>query len=109
MGIMYLSAPLVFGILNRYPWIRRPCVFFGLIVMCLALGISSLSQNVTHLIVTQGVIYAIGGAIAYSPTIQFMDEWFVSRKGLAFGVMWVRILSRPLPSLHSAQRPSFWL
>ncbi|KAF2262877.1 MFS general substrate transporter [Lojkania enalia] len=48
----------------------------------------SLAHNVTHLIVTQGVFYAIGGGLVYSPVIQFMDEWFVRRKGLAFGVMW---------------------
>lgn len=56
--------------------------------MCLALGLSSLSNTVTHLILTQGIFYAIGGTLAYSPAIQFMDEWFVKRKGLAFGVMW---------------------
>lgn len=89
MGIMYLSAPLVFGLMIRFPWTKRPAIGVGLITMCLALGLSSLSTTVTHLIATQGVIYAIGGALAYSPAIQFMDEWFVKRKGLAFGVMWV--------------------
>jgi hypothetical protein len=48
-----------------------------------------MSQTVPHLIVSQGVFYAIGGAMCYSPAISFMDEWFVKRKGLAFGMMWV--------------------
>lgn len=61
----------------------------GLIIMCLALGLSSLSKTVGQLIVTQGVFYAIGGALCYSPAITFMDEWFVKRKGVAFGIMWV--------------------
>lgn len=61
----------------------------GLIIMCLSLGLSSLSMTVPHLIATQGVFYAIGAALCYSPTIGFMDEWFVKRKGLAFGIMWV--------------------
>jgi hypothetical protein len=89
MGLMYLSAPLVFGLLNRFPNARRPCIMAGLIIMCLALGLSSLSQTVPQLIVTQGVFYAVGGALCYSPAITFMDEWFVKRKGAAFGVMWV--------------------
>jgi hypothetical protein len=63
----------------------------GLIMMCLSLGLSSLSTTVPHLIASQGVFYAIGGALCYSPTIMFMDEWFVKRKGLAFGLMWVSI------------------
>lgn len=89
MGFMYLSAPLVFGLLAWYPKSRRPCVMVGLVIMCLSLGLSSLSTTVPHLIASQGVFYAIGGALCYSPAITFMDEWFVKRKGLAFGCMWV--------------------
>ncbi|KAJ4991668.1 major facilitator superfamily transporter [Stagonosporopsis vannaccii] len=88
MGLMYLSAPLVFGLLAWYPRSKRPCIMIGLIIMCLSLGLSSLSTTVPHLIASQGVFYAIGGAMCYSPAITFVDEWFVARKGLAFGVMW---------------------
>ncbi|KAF2016388.1 MFS general substrate transporter [Aaosphaeria arxii CBS 175.79] len=88
MGFMYLSAPLVFGLQTRYPKSRRYCVVIGLLIMCLSLGLSSLCQTVPQLIISQGFFYAVGGAIGYSPTIQFMDEWFVKKKGLAFGVMW---------------------
>jgi hypothetical protein len=42
---------------------------------------------------TQGVLYAIGGSIAYAPCVIYMDEWFVKRKGLAFGIMWVCALN----------------
>jgi MFS family permease len=96
MGLMYLSSPLVFALLAWYPHSRRPCISIGLIIMCLALGLSSLSQTVTHLIISQGVFYGIGGALCYSPTIFFMDEWFVQKKGLAFGIMWVRL--HPCPT-----------
>ncbi|KAF2734855.1 putative MFS monocarboxylate transporter [Polyplosphaeria fusca] len=88
MGLMYLSAPLVFGTIQRFPGSRRPAIAGGLLVMCLALGLSSLAGTVAQLIVTQGVFYAVGGALVYSPVIMFMDEWFVKRKGFAFGVMW---------------------
>lgn len=98
---MYLSAPLVFGFLARYPRSKRPSIVVGLVVMCMALGLSSLSQTVTHLIISQGVFYAIGGSLCYSPTIQFMDEWFVKRKGLAFGVMWVGRVSIHFCSIFS--------
>ncbi|KAF2819411.1 MFS general substrate transporter [Ophiobolus disseminans] len=88
MGLMYLSTPLVFGLFAWHPNIRRRCITVGLITMCLALGLSSLSQTVPHLIASQGVFYAIGGALCYSPVVAFMDEWFVKKKGLAFGIMW---------------------
>lgn len=86
---MYLSAPLVFGLLQRFPKIQRPAIGAGLVTMCLGLGLSSLSKTTTHLIITQGVFYAIGGSLVYSPTILFMNEWFIQKKGLAFGIMWV--------------------
>ena len=88
MGIMYLGAPVVFAVLKMWPSLRRGSCFVGLIIMCIGTGVSSLSQNVAHLILTQGVLYAIGGSIAYCPTILFVNEWFIKRRGLAFGVMW---------------------
>lgn len=60
----------------------------GLIMMCLSLALGSFSKNVTHLVLSQGVGFGIGGCIAYSPSILYMDEWFVNRKGLAFGITW---------------------
>ncbi|KAF2802759.1 MFS general substrate transporter [Mytilinidion resinicola] len=88
MGIMYLDLPIVFGLLRRWPRSQRYATVGGLLVMCLALALSAFSTNTNHLIVTQGVIYAIGGSFAYSPCILYMDEWFVRKKGLAYGIMW---------------------
>ncbi|GMG53401.1 unnamed protein product [Aspergillus oryzae var. brunneus] len=36
----------------------------------------------------RGIAYGIGGNLAYSPMIIFMNEWFVHKRGLAFGTMW---------------------
>ncbi|KAK1827898.1 MFS general substrate transporter [Podospora conica] len=88
MGIMYIDIPLVMGILQRFPHLARWFPLSGLTIMCLSLALSSLSTTVTHLIATQGVLYAIGGSIAYAPCIIYTDQWFVRRKGLAYGVMW---------------------
>lgn len=40
-----------------------------------------------HLIVTQGVVYGIGSSFLYVPTLSYMNEWFVQRRGLAYGIM----------------------
>lgn len=87
-GIIYLDLPIVFALLQRWPRYQRLAAAGGLTVMCLALAVSSFSSTSTHLIVTQGVIYAVGGSFAYSPCILFMDQWFVKKKGLAYGIMW---------------------
>jgi hypothetical protein len=82
---MYLDAPLVFGFLKRWPKLRRLSVVVGLLIMCIATISASFCHSVGQLILTQGILYAIGGSLAYSPTILFVDEWFIRRKGLAIG------------------------
>ncbi|KAJ6163458.1 hypothetical protein N7497_003437 [Penicillium chrysogenum] len=88
MGIMYLDLPLVFAAYRQWPKYQRFGCGLGVLLMCAALGLSSLATNTNHLIVTQGIFYALGGSIAYAPCILLMEEWFDRRKGLAFGVMW---------------------
>lgn len=85
---MYLSAPPVMALARLYPRQTRYAPPVGLLIMCISLAASSFSTTVIDLIVTQGILFAIGGSICYCPCILYMDEWFVRRKGLAFGVMW---------------------
>lgn len=88
MGIMYLDIPLIMAFFRHFPRFARWSPILGLMVMCFALAMSSFSKTVTHLIVTQGIFYGVGGSIAYSPCIVYLDEWFVKKKGLAYGIMW---------------------
>ncbi|KAL8820163.1 MAG: hypothetical protein Q9223_001553 [Gallowayella weberi] len=87
-GIMYLSCPILFAVFKRWPHIRRSCTIVGLTINAVAIIAASFATQVSHLILTQGILYAIGGVLVYCPTIVFLDEWFVRRKGLAFGLMW---------------------
>ncbi|PSR94407.1 major facilitator superfamily domain-containing protein [Coniella lustricola] len=87
-GLMYLGGfPAL--VLNRmYPRWARYSPLIGLLILCGGLCVSAWATNVTQLIITQGVVYGIGGAIAYTPCTMYIDEWFVKRKGLAYGIMW---------------------
>lgn len=85
---MYLDMPLINALLRAYPHQARWAPAVGILIMCGSLAASSWSTSVVHLIVTQGIFYAIGGSISYCPCILYMDEWFVKRKGLAYGIMW---------------------
>src|SRR5690242_2404108 len=85
---MYLDTPLVMYFHRRFPHQARYSTIVRLLIMCLALALSSFSTTVTHLVITQGILYAIGGSIAYSSCIVYLEEWFVARRGLAFGIMW---------------------
>lgn len=68
----------------------------GHVLMCLSLAASSFATNITHLALLQGVLYGIGGCLAFTPSIIFMNEWFVKRRGFAFGLVWVRFVAGPI-------------
>ncbi|KAI1084998.1 MFS general substrate transporter [Whalleya microplaca] len=88
MGIMYFTSPFMMGICRLFArWVRWTPLA-GLLMMCIALAMSSFSNTVPQLIGTQGILYGIGGSIAYCPCIVFLDEWFIKRKGFAYGIMW---------------------
>ncbi|KAJ5455664.1 uncharacterized protein N7458_003928 [Penicillium daleae] len=88
MGISYMLLPVAFVLLQAIPRLKLWAAPIGFVIMCLALSLSSFATSTTHLIISQGVAYGIGASLAYAPTIVFMDDWFVQRKGLAFGIMW---------------------
>jgi MFS family permease len=88
MGIMYLMMPVAFLVLRRYPFLRRWCGPLGLVLTVVSLVSSAFVSSVGGLIATQGVLYAVGCGLLFSPISMYMDEWFVERKGLAYGVMW---------------------
>ncbi|KAF2690272.1 putative MFS monocarboxylate transporter [Lentithecium fluviatile CBS 122367] len=87
-GIMYLISPFTFALLTRWPRLRRWCGPIGLVFAAVGFLLSSFATQVWHLIVTQGVMSALGCGLLFTPTTLYLDEWFVKRKGLAYGVMW---------------------
>jgi hypothetical protein len=85
---MYLAAPFLFASFQRWPNFSRISTFIGLPIVVLAVALSSFAMKVWHLILTQGILYALGGCLLYYPVYIFIDEWFVRRKGFAYGIMW---------------------
>lgn len=88
LGILYCSLPLYNIAELHYPSIKVWGPRLGLVIIVIALVSSSFATTVWQLILTQGVLYAMGGMILYGPAITLVDEWFISKKGLAYGIMW---------------------
>ena len=87
-GVLYFSSLAAVIALQRWPSRRRSISLAGLVLVTLSLVVASFSTQVFHLILTQGALYGLGGAFLYSPFVFYLDEWFIERKGLAFGVLW---------------------
>ncbi|OAX84668.1 hypothetical protein ACJ72_00960 [Emergomyces africanus] len=88
LGVLYLGCPFCLAAVQYWPLVRRWSVAVGVTLLVISLLASSFATDVSQLIVAQGVTYGIGGAVLYSPVVTFVDEWFIQRKGLAYGVMW---------------------
>ena len=85
---MMLSAPIVYTVLRAFPKWRKPFSIIGFVILLGALIGASFANTVPQLLATQGAMYAVGGSIHYFPVFHYLDEWFVARKGLAYGVVW---------------------
>jgi hypothetical protein len=47
---------------------------------------SSFALQVWHLIITQGFLYDFDFLIMYYPLLNMLNEWFIQRRGIAYGI-----------------------
>ena len=87
-GVIYFVSPVAVLALQRWPYRRLLITVLGLALIVIGLISASFATCVSDLIVSQGVLYGIGGALLYNPFVFYLDEWFIARKGLAFGILW---------------------
>ena len=56
-------------------------------IMCpLSLMLASISTQIWHLYLTQGVMFGIGASFVFFPCLQGPQQWFTTRRGLAVGL-----------------------
>ncbi|KAK4058186.1 hypothetical protein OIO90_000925 [Microbotryomycetes sp. JL221] len=84
-GLMYFLGPPIALLLNARPRWRQTAIRTGSVVCFLGLLTSSFSKEPWHLLLSQGLLYSIGGAFVYYPTFSYLSEWFVARRGFANG------------------------
>lgn len=82
---MYLTSPFLYVIFHRHHTHRRAIGISGFVIMLASLIGASFANTFPQLLVTQGVFYALGGALLYFPVFNYIDEWFIKRRGLAYG------------------------
>ncbi|KAF7362382.1 MFS general substrate transporter [Mycena venus] len=86
-GIIYCSGSVINPISARYPEHRRKSMWLGAILCCGTLLGASYATEIFQLILSQGILYAIGGSLLYLPCVSFMSEWFIARRGMANGIL----------------------
>ncbi|KAL8673565.1 MAG: hypothetical protein Q9168_002019 [Polycauliona sp. 1 TL-2023] len=87
-GVMYLAAPFVASGLQRWQNRRVLITIVGHVLLLVGLVSASFATKTRDLVITQGLIYGLGGAFMYEPRLFYLDQWFIARKGLAYGILW---------------------
>lgn len=44
------------------------------------------SHTPVQLIMTQGILYGLGSGLVFAPNMSLIDEWFIDRRSLAYGI-----------------------
>lgn len=86
-GISYLGAPLVMPLISRWSKYRRQMIFVGWPLCITGLIAGSFATTLEFLILTQGVLYGIGFLMFYYPILTMVDEYWIQRRGMAYGLL----------------------
>jgi MFS family permease len=86
-GLAYLGNPLITPFTIKHQKYQRHMICIGWLMCILALLASSFATELWHLLLTQGFLYGFGTVILYYCVLSMLNEWFVRRRGLAYGLM----------------------
>ncbi|UNI23725.1 hypothetical protein JDV02_009527 [Purpureocillium takamizusanense] len=86
-GLTTLGCPLSAFVATRFPRYRKPQICVGWFLTILGLLTASFASSVNALIGTQGFLYGFGFLTLAFPIFSMLNEWWVTRKGMAFGLM----------------------
>ncbi|PLB37621.1 MFS general substrate transporter [Aspergillus candidus] len=86
-ALYYLGAPLSAMVTKRFPRHQRHQIWMGWPLCVFGLLGASFVSTVNGLIATQGLLYGLGFVTLSYPIISMVNEWWVARKGMAFGLI----------------------
>ncbi|KAI1746632.1 major facilitator superfamily domain-containing protein [Xylaria castorea] len=86
-GLGYLGAPIIIPFIQRYQRWRQHMILTGWSICIAGLVLGSFASTLETLILTQGVAYGVGFLIFYYPILGMVNEYWIARRGMAYGLM----------------------
>ncbi|GJN73963.1 hypothetical protein PLICBS_008047 [Purpureocillium lilacinum] len=86
-GLSYLGAPFIMPLIKRYHKYQRHMIWIGWPLCISGVLIGSFASTLEVLILTQGVAYGVGFLIFYYPILSMVNEYWVLRRGMAYGLL----------------------
>ncbi|KAK0245399.1 MFS general substrate transporter [Armillaria nabsnona] len=86
-GLMYFASLIILPVFSRFPVHKKKGMYVGLVLCVAGLFGAAFAKTSGVLLLTQGILYSVGGSMLYFPTMTYTFEWFSERKGLANGLI----------------------
>ncbi|KAF9071293.1 major facilitator superfamily domain-containing protein [Rhodocollybia butyracea] len=84
VGFAFIIGPFSNILISKFG-IHSPIILgVGIIVVALMLG--SIAKTYWELLLSQGIMFGIGGSFAYIPAIGLPSQWFKKKRALATGI-----------------------
>ncbi|CEG69920.1 hypothetical protein RMATCC62417_05910 [Rhizopus microsporus] len=84
IALFFIIGPINEWVVCKLGYTKMLCI--ATILCPLALMLASISHEIWHLYLTQGVMFGLGASFVWFPCISAPQEWFSSRRGLAIGL-----------------------
>ena len=79
----------MFPLLPKAAKYRQSLVVVGIAIMSLSLVLASCATEAWQIVMTQGILYGIGGILLNFVHVSIFSEWFDKKKGQAMGMIWL--------------------
>ncbi|PHH68721.1 hypothetical protein CDD83_5999 [Cordyceps sp. RAO-2017] len=89
VGILQVMSPFMLRFLTGRWKLRKPMMWTGMVLVVAASVAAAFSTTPLRVIMTQGLLYGVGSGLLFAPSVSFIDEWFLARRGLANGLLCV--------------------
>ncbi|MBW0479513.1 hypothetical protein O181_019228 [Austropuccinia psidii MF-1] len=87
MGALYCSGSLLMYSIERHPKLALWYPTIGTLLCTASFVAASYSTKTWQYLLTQGFMFAMGGALLYYPALFLLAEWWIIKRGFAVGFM----------------------
>ncbi|KAI1844421.1 hypothetical protein JX266_009308 [Neoarthrinium moseri] len=86
-SMVFLGTPFAAPLVRKFHNWRQAAVVAGSVLCIVSLVLASFANSVAELIASQGALYGTGILVVYAPLVSMLNEWFVERRGFAYGIV----------------------
>ena len=88
-GLQDIEEGILFQILPKAARYRQTLVLIGITILLLSLVLASYAREAWQIVLTQGILYGIGGIFLNFVHVSIFSEWFDKKRSQAMSIIWL--------------------